>query len=119
MIKVVIADDSAFLRQVLQEVLEESGKIKVVGLAKNGKEAIQLVKELRQIHLDIYTDEVKRKLLTEIINSAEGIRNAELMLAQAQQEYLAALTAAGICDRCYGKIDDHAISRIKERMQDE
>jgi len=46
MINAVIADDSAFLRQVLQEVLEESKKIKVVGLAKNGKEAISLVKAL-------------------------------------------------------------------------
>jgi two-component system, chemotaxis family, protein-glutamate methylesterase/glutaminase len=46
MINIVIADDSAFLRKVLKEVLEESGKIKVAGLAKNGKEAIALVKEL-------------------------------------------------------------------------
>jgi two-component system, chemotaxis family, protein-glutamate methylesterase/glutaminase len=45
MIRAVIADDSAFLRQVLQDVLTESGRIQVVGVAKNGKEAVALVKE--------------------------------------------------------------------------
>jgi two-component system chemotaxis response regulator CheB len=45
-IKVVIADDSPFLRQVLTDVLETSGKVKVVAAAKNGKEAIEYVKSL-------------------------------------------------------------------------
>lgn len=47
MIKVVLADDSPFLRQVLRGVLEDSGKFEVVGEAKNGKEAIEQVKALR------------------------------------------------------------------------
>ncbi|MBF0479444.1 MAG: chemotaxis response regulator protein-glutamate methylesterase [Candidatus Omnitrophica bacterium] len=45
-IKVVIADDSAFFRQVLKTVLEESRKIVVVAAAKNGKEAVEFVKTL-------------------------------------------------------------------------
>ena len=47
MIKAIIADDSAFLRKVLKETLEESGKISVVASAKNGKEAVEFVKTLR------------------------------------------------------------------------
>ncbi|MCD4780386.1 MAG: chemotaxis response regulator protein-glutamate methylesterase [Candidatus Omnitrophica bacterium] len=46
MIKVVTADDSPLLRNVLKDVLEQSGKIKVVGEARNGKESIELVKLL-------------------------------------------------------------------------
>ncbi len=46
MLRVVTADDSAFLRQVLKDVLEQSNKIEVIGEAKNGKEAIDLVKRL-------------------------------------------------------------------------
>jgi two-component system chemotaxis response regulator CheB len=45
MIKVVIADDSAFLRQILKYELERSPRIKVVASAMNGKEAIKFVKE--------------------------------------------------------------------------
>lgn len=44
MIKIVIADDSALLRKALTDVLERSGKVKVVAAAKNGQEAIDLVK---------------------------------------------------------------------------
>ncbi|NTV29818.1 MAG: chemotaxis response regulator protein-glutamate methylesterase [Candidatus Omnitrophica bacterium] len=47
MIRVVSADDSPFLRKVLREVLEASGKIEVVGEAMNGKEAIEQVKSLK------------------------------------------------------------------------
>ena len=46
MINVVCADDSPFLRKVLKEVLEATGKIQVIGEAKNGKEAIEQVKAL-------------------------------------------------------------------------
>lgn len=45
MIRAVIADDSAFLRKVLEDVLNASNRIKVVGSAKNGKEAVALVKQ--------------------------------------------------------------------------
>lgn len=47
MIKVVLADDSPFLRQVLRGILEDSGKFQVVGEAKNGKEAIEQVKSMK------------------------------------------------------------------------
>lgn len=47
MIRVVTADDSPFLRKVLKEVLEVSGKVQVVGEAMNGKEAIEQVMALK------------------------------------------------------------------------
>ena len=47
MIQVVIADDSAFLRQVLTDVLEKSGKVKVVAAAKNGKEALEAIAKFK------------------------------------------------------------------------
>lgn len=45
MIRAIIADDSAFMRQVLKDVLEEKGDVTVVAAAKNGKEAVELVKQ--------------------------------------------------------------------------
>jgi two-component system chemotaxis response regulator CheB len=45
-VRTVLADDSPFLREVLMDLLVSRG-IEVAGCARNGKEAIQLVKELR------------------------------------------------------------------------
>lgn len=46
-LKVLVVDDSAFMRQYITKILENSGKIKVVGYAKNGQEAIEKVQELK------------------------------------------------------------------------
>ncbi len=47
MIRVLIVDDSSFLRRQLPRLLEMDSDIKVVGAAANGAEAVQLVKALR------------------------------------------------------------------------
>lgn len=47
MIRILIADDSAFLRQVLKYQLELDPLLTVVASAINGKEAIKLVKEAK------------------------------------------------------------------------
>jgi len=46
MIRVVIVDDSRLMRRILRKTLEEDPQIKVIGEAKNGLEAVNLVKEL-------------------------------------------------------------------------
>jgi len=46
-IRVVIVDDSLFLRRNLPRILEADPDIEVVGVAANGEEGVQLVKTLR------------------------------------------------------------------------
>jgi two-component system, chemotaxis family, protein-glutamate methylesterase/glutaminase len=46
LIKTVIVDDSAFVRKVVREMLSRSPYIEVVGLARNGVDALQMVEEL-------------------------------------------------------------------------
>lgn len=46
MIKVLIVDDSAFMRKILSDILEKSDKITVIGKAKNGKVALKMAKKL-------------------------------------------------------------------------
>ncbi len=43
MIRVVVADDSAFMRKVLSDLFEKTADFQVVGTARNGKEAVELV----------------------------------------------------------------------------
>lgn len=55
LINVLVVDDSAFMRKVISDLLEESGDIKVIGTAKDGLEAIEKVKLLNPdvITLDV------------------------------------------------------------------
>ena len=47
MIRVVIADDSAFMRMVLSDMFKKQPDFEVVGVAVNGKEAVEKVKTLK------------------------------------------------------------------------
>ncbi len=55
MIRVLIVDDSPFIRLALKKLLSSASDIKVVGEASNGKDAVKLVQELKPdvITLDI------------------------------------------------------------------
>ncbi len=46
MIRVLIADDHTLVRQTLRALLEHSAGIEIVGEASNGRQAVELVKEL-------------------------------------------------------------------------
>lgn len=47
MIKVLIVDDSIIFRRILQDTLKKNPRIKVIGTAENGVEAIKLIRTLR------------------------------------------------------------------------
>jgi len=46
-IRTVIVDDSAFVRKVVREMLSHSPQIDVVGMARNGQDALQMVEQLK------------------------------------------------------------------------
>jgi len=54
-IKVLIVDDSAFMRNILERMIKTSSDMEVVGKAENGLEAVDLVKSLKPdvVTLDI------------------------------------------------------------------
>ncbi|MEK5391967.1 chemotaxis response regulator protein-glutamate methylesterase [Margalitia sp. FSL K6-0131] len=54
-IKVLVVDDSAFMRKLITDILESDQNIEVVGTSRNGLDAIEKVKKLRPnvITLDI------------------------------------------------------------------
>jgi len=47
LIKTLIVDDSAFVRKVIREILSSSPYIEVIGHAKNGEEALEMVERLK------------------------------------------------------------------------
>ena len=46
-VKILIVDDSQFMRKLLRKILESQSEYMVIGEAENGVEAVQLFKELR------------------------------------------------------------------------
>ena len=56
MIKVLVVDDSAFMRNAISSMLNSDPKIKVIGMARDGVEAVEKVKSLKP---DIVTLDVE------------------------------------------------------------
>ena len=54
-IRVIVVDDSALMRRVITGLLEQDPSIRVVATARNGREAIDLVQELRETKASSFT----------------------------------------------------------------
>jgi|UniRef100_A0A7C4Y5C9 two-component system chemotaxis response regulator CheB len=63
MIKVLIVDDSSFMRKLLRDILEANPDIKIVGMAKNGEEAIEMNETLNP---DVITMDVEMPVMNGI-----------------------------------------------------
>ncbi|QED47561.1 protein-glutamate methylesterase/protein-glutamine glutaminase [Cytobacillus dafuensis] len=72
-IRVLIVDDSAFMRKLISEFLAEDSKIEVIGTARNGKEGLKKVKELKP---DVVTMDVEMPIL----NGLDAVK--QIMLEQ-------------------------------------
>ena len=60
MIRVLVAEDSLTVRELLVAILERDAEFRVVGQAKNGREAVELARELRPdlITMDVHMPEM-------------------------------------------------------------
>ncbi|PZE22434.1 protein-glutamate methylesterase/protein-glutamine glutaminase [Paenibacillus xerothermodurans] len=45
--EVLVVDDSVFMRKIITDLISEDPQFKVIGAAKNGKQAVEMVKRLR------------------------------------------------------------------------
>lgn len=62
-IKVLVADDSAFMRKLIQEILLTSSRMEIVGTARNGKDAIEKIKKLMP---DVVTMDIEMPVINGI-----------------------------------------------------
>ena len=60
-VRVLVVDDSAFMRKSLTAMLEEGKQIQVIGVARNGEEAVQ---QVRQLKPDVVTMDVEMPGMT-------------------------------------------------------
>ena len=71
-IRVLIVDDSVLVRKILQDILSEDPEIEVVGLAKNGVEALKIAK---WVNPDVITLDIEMPVLN-------GLECLKLLLEQ-------------------------------------
>lgn len=69
-IKVLIVDDSIFMRKALESLLSGESDIEIVGLAKNGKEGVEMA---AQFHPDVITMDIEMPTM-------DGITALELIM---------------------------------------
>jgi len=71
-IRALIVDDSALIRKVLSDILNEDSKIRVIGTAVNGKDGLEKVKKLRP---DVV-------LLDNIMPVLDGLKTLSLIMKE-------------------------------------
>ncbi|MGF7185992.1 two-component system chemotaxis response regulator CheB [Desulfitispora alkaliphila] len=59
-IKVLVVDDSAFMRQIISDIINKDDELEVIGIARNGQEAIEKLKTLKP---DVITLDVEMPVL--------------------------------------------------------
>lgn len=98
-IRVLIVDDSAYVRKVVREMLSYSPLLEVVGAARDGREALELVEKLRP---DVVTSDLMMPELDGIGFVREQMRRRRLpivmmsSMGENSAETLAALDAGAI-----------------------
>jgi two-component system, chemotaxis family, protein-glutamate methylesterase/glutaminase len=98
-VRVVIVDDSAYVRKVFKEILSRSPVIEVVGTARDGQEALDLVEELRP---DVVTCDLNMPTMdgVEFVRTQMARRPVAIVIssiaAESAEQVLAALEAGAI-----------------------
>ncbi|HEY0428136.1 MAG TPA: chemotaxis response regulator protein-glutamate methylesterase [Pyrinomonadaceae bacterium] len=98
-IRVLIVDDSAYVRKVVREMLSYSPHLEVVGAARDGREALELVEKLRP---DVVTSDLMMPELDGVGFVREQMRRRALPIVMMSSidensaETLAALDAGAI-----------------------
>jgi two-component system chemotaxis response regulator CheB len=97
--RVLVVDDSAYVRKVVKQMLSRSPFIEVVGTARDGSEALELVEELKP---DVVTCDLNMPVLdgVEFVRRQMARRPLPIILisiaSQSGEQVLAALDAGAI-----------------------
>jgi two-component system chemotaxis response regulator CheB len=98
-VRVLVVDDSAYVRKIVKEMLGRSADIEVVGAARDGEEALRLVEELQP---DVVTCDLIMPGVdgVEFIRRQMALRPVPIIVvsiaAEASETVLAALDAGAI-----------------------
>jgi len=116
LIRVLVVDDSAFMRGVLPTKIEADPRFKVVGIAANGREAIDKTLALKP---DVVTLDIDMPVMNGIDALKEIVRvsTASVIMVSARTEQGAAITLEALA---IGAVDfipkSNGVERIHEKL---
>ncbi len=99
MIRGLLADDHAILREGMRTLLERNKDIKVVGEASDGEEAVSMVAELKPdvVLMDIVMPKLSGIEATRQIRQANPTSSVLILTAYSDIRYILGLLEAGAC----------------------
>jgi two-component system chemotaxis response regulator CheB len=98
-LRVLVVDDSAYVRKVVSAMLSRSPFIEVVGTARNGAEALESVEQLKP---DVVTSDLNMPVMDGVAFVREQMRRAPVpvliisIAAESTEQVLAALDAGAV-----------------------
>lgn len=97
MITVLIVDDQPLVRHAVRDILTDSGDIRVVGEASNGREAVAAVASLAPdvVLMDIRMPELDGIAATEKICASDGASRVLILTTFEEDEFVMAALRAG------------------------
>jgi DNA-binding NarL/FixJ family response regulator len=97
-IKVLLADDHTVVRQGLRALLAAEGDLEIVGEAENGRQAVQMVKQLSPdvAVIDIAMPVLNGLEATRQITRANPATKVLILSSYSDDEYVQQLTEAGV-----------------------
>lgn len=80
--KILIIDDSAFTRKVLSTIIEEDGRLEIVGIAKNGKEGMEMAIKLEP---DVISTDIEMPVMDGLtmIKELMAVRNIPIVVVSS------------------------------------
>lgn len=118
--KVLVVDDAMFMRNMLKEILNNSGRYEVVGEASNGQEAIELY---GQIKPDIVTMDIVMPVMDGIEATREILKidpMAKIVMCSAlgQEPLVIESIAAGAKDFIVKPFSPEKVIRVLDQIMD-
>ena len=103
-LRVLVVDDSAYIRKVVKEMLSRNGAIEVVGAARDGEEALELVERLRP---DVVTCDL-------IMPGVDGVEFIRRQMAERPVPIVIVSIAAESSERVLAGLDAGAIDFVQK-----
>lgn len=103
-VRVLIVDDSAYVRKVVRQMLARSPRIQVVGAAHNGAEALELAEQLRP---DVITTDL-------VMPQMDGVTFVRAQMARRPLPILVVSVAGAHDDMALAALDAGAVDVVRK-----